>query len=171
MCLIVVDCLRKRPDNKRSIKFCTFDAIKIRRLGGSWEKVCYSIRTLRQCIINQSLPWLHSTTVSLNSFSIYSLNLASPDFHMFSNMKEALAITHFYSNNDIIAAVENFSYSQEKDFYETEITVIKTFQHFWKKCINVDGDSVEYQSCLCLSSGQVFLCEVKNSLITARIRF
>ena len=55
----------------------------------------------------------------------YSLDLAPSDFHLFPQMKKALAGCHFASDDDVIAAVEEFLESQAKEFY----TGIKALQH------------------------------------------
>ena len=70
----------------------------------------------------------------------YSPDLAPADFHIFPQMKKALAGCHFASDDDVIAAVEEFLESQTNEFF---YTWIKALQHRWSKCSALEGDYVE----------------------------
>uniref|UniRef100_A0A3Q1F3Z6 Tc1-like transposase DDE domain-containing protein n=1 Tax=Acanthochromis polyacanthus TaxID=80966 RepID=A0A3Q1F3Z6_9TELE len=83
---------------------------------------------------------IHECGFELVQHPPYCPDLAPSDFHLFPNMKRHLAGTHYATNNDIIAAVNDFLQEQDKTFYENGI---KALQRRWKKCVDLQGDYVE----------------------------
>ena len=69
----------------------------------------------------------------------YSPDLTPSDFHLFPQIKKALAGCHFASD-DIIIAIEEFFESQTKELFYTGF---KALQHRWSKCSALEGDYVE----------------------------
>ena len=82
----------------------------------------------------------HVCGFELVSHPPYSPDLAPSDFYLFPQMKKALAGRHFASDDDVIAAVEEFLESQTKEFFYTGI---KALQHRWSKCSVLEGNYVE----------------------------
>ena len=80
------------------------------------------------------------TTMHDCGFELVPHPLAPSDFHLFPQMKKALAGRHFASDDDVIDAVAEFLESQTKEFFYTGI---KTLQRRWSKCSDLDGDYVE----------------------------
>uniref|UniRef100_A0A3Q1F9Z3 Tc1-like transposase DDE domain-containing protein n=1 Tax=Acanthochromis polyacanthus TaxID=80966 RepID=A0A3Q1F9Z3_9TELE len=87
-----------------------------------------------------SMATIHKCGFELMQHPPYSPDLARSDFYLFPNMKRHLAGTHYATNNDVIAAVNNFLQEQDKTFYENGM---KALQRHWKKCVDLQGDYVE----------------------------
>ena len=83
---------------------------------------------------------IHDCGFELVPHPPYSPDLAPSDFHLFPQMKKALAGRHFASDDDVIAAVEGFLESQTKEFF---CTGIKALQHRWSKGSALQGDYVQ----------------------------
>ena len=87
-----------------------------------------------------AMATIHECGFELVPHPPYSPDLAPSDFHLFPNLKKALAGRRFASDNDVMTAVEEFLWSQPKDFFSTGI---RALQHRWSKCVAVQGDYVE----------------------------
>lgn len=70
----------------------------------------------------------------------YSPDLAPSDFYLFPRLKEHPRGKKFEDNNEVMAAVEEFSESQSKDFFFKGILGLAKR---WTKCIDLLGDYVE----------------------------
>lgn len=70
----------------------------------------------------------------------YSPDLAPSDYYLFPNMKKWLAGKRFHSNDEVIAATNDYFDSLDKSYYADGI---KKLEHRWSKCINLKGDYVE----------------------------
>ena len=55
-------------------------------------------------------------------------------------MKKHLAGNRYWTDDEIISAVENFFGDQDESFYANGI---KAQQHCWKKCVELRGEYVE----------------------------
>jgi histone-lysine N-methyltransferase SETMAR len=70
----------------------------------------------------------------------YSSDLAPSNFYLFPKHKFFLAGQHFFSNQEVIAAVEGYFADLMKHHYRNGIMAL---EHCWNKCINLTGDYVE----------------------------
>ena len=70
----------------------------------------------------------------------YSPDLAPSDFHLFGPLKDFLGGRKFQSDEEVMAAVQNWTRDQTKNFYERGI---KKLPERWKKCIELRGAYVE----------------------------
>jgi histone-lysine N-methyltransferase SETMAR len=70
----------------------------------------------------------------------YSPDLAPSDFYLFPRLKEHLRGKKFLNDNEVMAAVEAFLDSQEKDFF---LNGIRGLEKRWSKCVGLFGDYVE----------------------------
>lgn len=87
-----------------------------------------------------AMATIHDCGFNLVPHPPYSPDLAPSDFHLFPQLKKALAGRHFRSDDDVITAVEEFLGSQTKEFFFTGINAL---QHRWNKCSTLEGDYVE----------------------------
>ena len=55
----------------------------------------------------------------------YLPDLAPSDFHLFPNMKKALAGQCFANNDEVMDAVEGFLGNQEKEFFLSRINALQ----------------------------------------------
>lgn len=70
----------------------------------------------------------------------YSPDLAPSDFHLFPKLKLFLAGKKFKTDEEVIAATEQYFDSLEEDHYKTGIMAL---QRRWSKCVDVRGEYVE----------------------------
>jgi histone-lysine N-methyltransferase SETMAR len=70
--------------------------------------------------------------------SPYSPDLAPSDYHLFLGLKKQLTGSHFYSQTEVIAAVETWLDGQNTDFFEWLSNVRAT-----GKCVELRGEYVE----------------------------
>ena len=70
----------------------------------------------------------------------YSPDFAPSDFYLFPRMKRALAGHHFYFNEDVISAVNDYCSLQDESFYQERI---RGLRYRWEKCVNGHGGYVE----------------------------
>jgi hypothetical protein len=71
---------------------------------------------------------------------LYSPDLAPSDFYLFPKLKLFLTGQHFSSNQEAIAAVEEYFADLTKNRYREEIMAL---EHLWNKCISLKGDYVK----------------------------
>jgi [histone H3]-lysine36 N-dimethyltransferase SETMAR len=83
---------------------------------------------------------IHNAGFELVDHPPYSPDLAPSDFHLFPKLKEKIRGRKFGDDNEVMEAVEDFFWEQDKVFYETGI---KALEHRCTKCIAVQGDYVE----------------------------
>jgi histone-lysine N-methyltransferase SETMAR len=70
----------------------------------------------------------------------YSPVLAPSDFCLFPKLKLFLAGQRFSSNQEVIAAVEEYFADLMKNHYRDGIMAL---EHLWNKCISLKGNYVE----------------------------
>lgn len=70
----------------------------------------------------------------------YSPDLAPSDFYLFPRLKEHLRGKKFLNDNEVMAAVEAYLESREKDFF---LNGIRGLEKRWNKCVDLFGDYVE----------------------------
>jgi len=70
----------------------------------------------------------------------YSPDLAPADFYLFPKLKLFLAGQRFFSNQEVIAAVDGYFADLMKNHYRDAIMAL---DHCWNKCISLKGHYVE----------------------------
>ena len=73
----------------------------------------------------------------------YSPDMAPSYFYLFPKLKSNLRGTQFGSNEDVIAAVNEYLEDHEKDFY---LEGISKLEQRWTECIALKGDYIEKKS-------------------------
>jgi len=76
----------------------------------------------------------------LLSHPLYSPDLASCDFYLFSNMKKWLGGKCFASNEEVITETEAYFKKFDQSYF---LNGIKMLEYRWAKCIELKGDYVE----------------------------
>ena len=66
----------------------------------------------------------------------YSPDLAPCDFFLFQNLKKNMRECHFRSDEEIVAAVEDWINGKDPDFF-------RALKHRWSKCITLEGNYIE----------------------------
>ena len=61
----------------------------------------------------------------------YSPDLAPSDFYLFPNLKKDVRGCHFWSDEDVVRAVEEWVNGKDPDFSR------------WSKCITLEGNYIE----------------------------
>ena len=72
-----------------------------------------------------AMATIHNCVFKLVPHLPYLPDLAPFDFHLFPQMKKALADLRFARDDDFIAAAEGFLESQTKKFFYTDIKTLK----------------------------------------------
>ena len=70
----------------------------------------------------------------------YSPDLAPSDYYLFRNLKQFLRGKRFSSNEEAIAAVEQYFAELPENHYRDGI---KLLEDRWNKCVQVEGDYIE----------------------------
>ena len=70
----------------------------------------------------------------------YSPDLAPSDYYLFRNLKQFLRGKRFSSNEEAIAAVEQYFAELPENHYRDGI---KLLEDLWNKCVQVEGDYIE----------------------------
>ncbi|KAM9359101.1 uncharacterized protein gal3st2 [Symphorus nematophorus] len=83
---------------------------------------------------------VHDCGFELVDHPPYSPDLIPSDYFLFPNMKKHLAGKHYWTDDEVISAVEDFFDHQDDSFYTKGVEAL---QHRWKKCVDRRGDYVE----------------------------
>ena len=70
----------------------------------------------------------------------YSPDLAPSDYHLFPGVKKQLKGRHFYSDAQVVAALETWLDSKPSDFF---LSGLQKLEQRVKKCIGLPGEYVE----------------------------
>ena len=68
-----------------------------------------------------------------------SPDLATSDFFLFSNLKMDIRGCHFWSDEEVVAAVEEWVSGKDPDFFSSRLMTLK---HRWSKCIILEGNYI-----------------------------
>ena len=66
----------------------------------------------------------------------YFPDLASSDFFLFPNLKKDIRGLHFWSDKEVVTAVEEWVNGKDPDFFSSGLMALK---HCWSKCITLEG--------------------------------
>ena len=70
----------------------------------------------------------------------YSLDLAPSNYFLFPNLKNDICGRHFRSNEEVVAAVEEWVRDKDPDFFSSGL---KALEHCWSKCIILEGNYIK----------------------------
>ena len=70
----------------------------------------------------------------------YSLDLAPKDFFLFPNLKKDICGRHFWSDEEVVMAVEEWVNGKNPDFFSCGLMAL---EHRWSKCITLEGNYIE----------------------------
>ena len=70
----------------------------------------------------------------------YSPDLAPSDFFLFSNLKKDIHGRHFQSNEEVVAAAEEWVRDKDPGSFSSELMAL---EHRWSKCIILEGNYIE----------------------------
>ena len=71
---------------------------------------------------------------------VYSPDLAPSDCFLFPNLKKDIRGRHFRSNEEVVAAVEEWVRDKDPGFFSSELMAL---EHRWSKCIILEGNYSE----------------------------
>ena len=70
----------------------------------------------------------------------YSPDLAPSDFFLFPNLKKDIRGLHFWSDEEVVTAVEEWVNGKDPDFFSSGLMAP---EHRWSKCITLEGNYIE----------------------------
>ena len=70
----------------------------------------------------------------------YSPDLAPSDYFLFPNLKKDIRGRHFLSNEEVVAAVEEWVRDKDPSFFSSGL---RALEHRWSKCIILVGNYIE----------------------------
>ena len=70
----------------------------------------------------------------------YSPDLAPSDYFLFQNLKKDNCGRHFRSNEEVVAAVEEWVGDKDPGFFSSGMMAL---EHCWSKCIILEGNYIE----------------------------
>ena len=70
----------------------------------------------------------------------YSTDLTPSDYFLFPNLKKDICGRHFRSNEEVVAAVEEWVRIKEPGFFSSRLMAL---EHLWSKCIILEGNYIE----------------------------
>ena len=70
----------------------------------------------------------------------YSPDLAPSDYFLFPNLKKDIRGRHFRSNEEVVAAVEEWVGDKDPGFFSSWLMAL---EHRWSKCIILEGNYIE----------------------------
>ena len=70
----------------------------------------------------------------------YSPDLAPSDYFLFPNLKKDTRGCHFRSNQEVMAAVEEWVRDKDPGFFSSGLMAL---EHHWSKCIILEGNYIE----------------------------
>ena len=83
---------------------------------------------------------VHELVFKLLPYPFYSPDLAPSTFFFFPNLKLWLGEKRFSSDEEVIAAVDEYFKGFETSYFSEEI---KKLEERWTKCVEVEGNNVE----------------------------
>ena len=88
---------------------------------------------------------IHSWDSKRNGYELiphptYSPNLAPSDYFLFPILKKDIRGRHFRSNEEVVAAVEEWVGDKDPGFFSSGLMAL---EHHWSKCIILEGNYIE----------------------------
>ena len=76
----------------------------------------------------------------LIAHTAYSPDLAPSDFFLFPNLKRHIRGLHFWSDEEVVTAAEEWVNGKDPDFFSSGLMAL---EHRWSKCITLEGNYIE----------------------------
>ena len=70
----------------------------------------------------------------------YSPDVAPSDYFLFTNVKRDIRGRHFQTNEEVVAAVEEWVGDKDPGFFSSGLMAL---EHRWSKCIILEGNYIE----------------------------
>ena len=70
----------------------------------------------------------------------YLPDLAPSDFFLFPNLKKDIPGLHFWSDEEVVTAVEELVNGKDPDLFSSGLMAL---EHGWSKCITLEGNYIE----------------------------
>ena len=70
----------------------------------------------------------------------YSPDLSPSDYFLFPNLKKDIRGCHFRSNEEVVAAAEEWVRDKDPGFFSSGLMAL---EHYWSKCIILEGNYIE----------------------------
>ena len=70
----------------------------------------------------------------------YSSDIAPSDLFLFPNLKKDIYGLHFWSDEEVVTAVEEWVDGKDPDFFSSGLMAL---EHCWSKCITLEGNYIE----------------------------
>ena len=70
----------------------------------------------------------------------YSPDLPPSDFFLFPNLKKDICGCHFWSDEEVMTAVEEWVSGKDPDFFSSGLMAL---EHHWSKCITLEGKYIK----------------------------
>lgn len=116
------------------------ETIKEKRPGLLRRKVLFHQDNARVHTSVKTMAQIRDCGFELLPHPAYSPDLAPSDFHLFPNLKKYLGGQRFSTNDEVIAAVDEYFDDLQDSFYKSGI---ESLEKRWRKCILLEGDYVE----------------------------
>ena len=117
------------------------EAIKVKRVGMLTKRVLFHQDNAPAYTSVIAMSAIESCAFKLLRHPPYSPDFDPSYFHLFPKLKNHLAGTHFRSDDDIMAAVDDFFFAmQEETFYKEGIMGL---QHRWQKFVALKGSTLK----------------------------
>ena len=71
---------------------------------------------------------------------VYSPDLAPSDFFLFPNLKKDSRGLHFWSDEEVVKAVDEWVNGKDPDFFSSGLMAL---EHRWSKCITLECNYIE----------------------------
>ena len=99
-----------------------------------------SNRTMRVHTCKIAMDAVERNGYGLIPHPAYSLDLVPSDYFVFPNLKKDIRGRHFHSNEEVMAAVEEWVIDKDPGFFSSGLMAL---EHHWSKCIILKGNYIE----------------------------
>ena len=104
-------------------------------------------------LLQQDNARFHTCKIAMDAFEqngyelipqpAYSPDLAPSDYFLFPNLKKEMHGRHFQSNEEVVAAVEEWVGDKDPGFFSSGLMAL---EHRWSKCITLEGNYIEKEA-------------------------
>ena len=89
---------------------------------------------------NVAMDAVERNVYELIPHTAYSPDLAPSDYFLFPNLKKNIRGCHFWSDEEVVTAVEQWVNGNDPDFFSSGLMAL---EHRWSKCITLWGNYIE----------------------------
>ena len=83
---------------------------------------------------------VHRNGYELIPHPAYLSDPAPTDFFLFPNLKKDICGLHFWSDEEVVMAVEEWINRKDPDLFSSGLMAL---EHRWSKCITLEGNNIE----------------------------